>query len=85
VIEKLPQRHIANLLGIKPASVGTYVSRGKEEFRQIYYRMMNEMQKVRGERRNGNPSPSLPFSLSEGVRAEEAETFSWRSSYQSRC
>ena len=48
VIEKLPQRQIADLLGIKLASVGKYVSRGKEEFRQIYYRMMNEMQENEG-------------------------------------
>ncbi len=48
VIEKLPQRQIAELLGIKLASVGKYVSRGKEEFRQIYYRMMNEIQENDG-------------------------------------
>lgn len=42
VIEKLPQRQIADLLGIKPTSVGKYISRGKEEFRQIYYRMTSE-------------------------------------------
>ena len=42
VIEKLPQRQIADLLGIKPTSVGKYISRGKEEFRQIYYRMTQE-------------------------------------------
>lgn len=44
VIEKLPQRQIADILGIKLTSVGKYVSRGKEEFRQIYYRLMNEVQ-----------------------------------------
>ncbi|HEY1349684.1 MAG TPA: RNA polymerase sigma factor [Ktedonobacteraceae bacterium] len=44
VIEKLPQRQIADLLGIKLSSVGKYVSRGKEEFRQIYYRLTHEMQ-----------------------------------------
>ncbi|HEX7733984.1 MAG TPA: RNA polymerase sigma factor [Ktedonobacteraceae bacterium] len=48
VIEKLPQRQIADLLGIKLTSVGKYVSRGKEEFRQIYYRMMNEIQENEG-------------------------------------
>jgi RNA polymerase sigma-70 factor, ECF subfamily len=50
VIEKLPQRQIAELLDMKFASVGKYVSRGKEEFRQIYYRMLNDMQER--ERRN---------------------------------
>jgi RNA polymerase sigma-70 factor (ECF subfamily) len=44
VIEKLPQRQIADLLGMKPTSVGKYVSRGREEFRQIYYRLTNEIQ-----------------------------------------
>lgn len=43
VIEKLSQRQIADLLGIKLTSVGKYVSRGKEEFRQIYYRMLNDL------------------------------------------
>jgi RNA polymerase sigma-70 factor (ECF subfamily) len=43
VIEKLPQRQIADVLGIKLTSVAKYVSRGKEEFRQIYYRMTDEM------------------------------------------
>ena len=51
VIEKLPQRQIADLLGIKLTSVGKYVSRGKEEFRQIYYRMMNEMQENEGRKK----------------------------------
>ncbi len=51
VIEKLPQRQIADLLGIKLASVGKYVSRGKEEFRQIYYHMMNEMQENEGRKK----------------------------------
>jgi len=43
VIEKLPQRQIADVLGIKLTSVAKYVSRGKEEFRQIYYRMTDEV------------------------------------------
>lgn len=51
VIEKLPQRQIAELLGIKLTSVGKYVSRGKEEFRQIYYRMMNETQENEGRKK----------------------------------
>lgn len=48
VIEKLPQKQIADLLGIKATSVGKYISRGKEEFRQIYYRMTNETQERNG-------------------------------------
>jgi RNA polymerase sigma-70 factor (ECF subfamily) len=48
VIEKLPQRQIADLLGIKLTSVAKYVSRGKEEFRQIYYHMTHESQEKEG-------------------------------------
>lgn len=50
VIEKLPQRQIADLLGIKPTSVGKYISRGKEEFRQLYYRMTQETPEKEGRR-----------------------------------
>lgn len=42
VIEELPQRRIADLLKIKESSVSKYVSRGKEELRQIYHRLMIE-------------------------------------------
>jgi RNA polymerase sigma-70 factor (ECF subfamily) len=40
VIEELSQREIAHLLKIKEASVSKYVSRGKEELRQIYHQLM---------------------------------------------
>jgi RNA polymerase sigma-70 factor (ECF subfamily) len=42
VIEELSQRQIAELLQIKESSIGKYVSRGKEELRQIYRRLANE-------------------------------------------
>ena len=42
VIEELPQRQIAHLLKMKESSVSKYVSRGKEELRQIYHRLMKE-------------------------------------------
>ncbi len=42
VIEELPQQQIAYLLKMKEASVSKYVSRGKEELRQIYHRLMKE-------------------------------------------
>ncbi len=42
VIEELPQRKIADLLKMKESSVGKYVSRGKEELRQIYHRLLLE-------------------------------------------
>ncbi len=48
VIEKVPQQQIASLLGIKITSIAKYVSRGKEEFRQIYYRMTNDSQEKEG-------------------------------------
>jgi RNA polymerase sigma-70 factor, ECF subfamily len=42
VVEELPQRQIAELLQIKESCVSKYVSRGKEELRQIYLRLANE-------------------------------------------
>lgn len=42
VVEELPQRQIADLLKIKESSVSKYVSRGKEELRQIYHRLVRE-------------------------------------------
>lgn len=51
VVEELPQRHIAELLNMKESSVSKYVSRGKEELRQIYHRLMREIDiPTRGER-----------------------------------
>jgi RNA polymerase sigma-70 factor (ECF subfamily) len=40
VIEELSQREIAHLLKIKETSVSKYVSRGREELRQIYDQLM---------------------------------------------
>jgi RNA polymerase sigma-70 factor, ECF subfamily len=42
VVEDYSQKQIAELLQIKEASIGRYVSRGKEELRQIYLRLTNE-------------------------------------------
>nr|BBH95651.1 RNA polymerase sigma factor [Thermogemmatispora argillosa] len=42
VIEGLPQRKVAELLGMKESCVSKYVSRGKEEMRQIYQRLLSE-------------------------------------------
>ena len=42
VVEEYSQRQIAELLQIKESSIGRYVSRGKEELRQIYRRLANE-------------------------------------------
>jgi len=42
VVEELPQRKIADLLKIKESCVSKYVSRGKEELRQIYHRLARE-------------------------------------------
>ncbi len=43
VVEEYSQRQIAELLQIKEASIGRYVSRGKEELRQMYLRLINEL------------------------------------------
>lgn len=43
VIEELPQRRIADLLKMKESSVSKYVSRGKEELRQIYHRLVKDL------------------------------------------
>ncbi len=43
VIEELPQRQIAGLLKMKESSVSKYVSRGKEELRQVYYRLVKDL------------------------------------------
>jgi RNA polymerase sigma-70 factor, ECF subfamily len=52
VIEQLSQRQIAELLQIKETCIGKYVSRGKEELRQIYRRLANEPgSSVRGGKR----------------------------------
>jgi RNA polymerase sigma-70 factor (ECF subfamily) len=52
VIEELSQRQIAELLRIKESCIGKYVSRGKEELRQIYQRLANEQgSSVRGGKR----------------------------------
>lgn len=42
VVEEYSQRQIAELLQIKESSIGRYVSRGKEELRQIYLRLTSE-------------------------------------------
>lgn len=42
LIEELPQRQIAERLGIKESSVSKYVSRGLEELRHIYFRLSGE-------------------------------------------
>lgn len=52
VVEECSQRQIAELLQMKEFSVGRYVSRGKEELRQIYRRLENESElPIRGGKR----------------------------------
>lgn len=49
VVEEYSQRQIAELLQIKESSIGRYVSRGKEELRQTYWRLTNESElSIRG-------------------------------------
>lgn len=50
IVEELPQRQIAEQLGIKENSVSKYVSRGLEELRRIYFLLANEAS-VPGKRR----------------------------------
>lgn len=42
IVEELPQRQIARLLGIKENSVSKYVSRGLHELRQAYLQLTSE-------------------------------------------
>lgn len=51
VIEKLSQKEIADLLGTKLSNVSKYVSRGREEFRQIYYHLTNDIQEQGGKKK----------------------------------
>lgn len=49
VVEEYSQRQIAEVLHIKELNIGRYVSRGKEELRQIYRRLANESEtSIRG-------------------------------------
>ncbi len=41
-MEDIPQRQIANILGVKESIVSKYVCRGKEELRRIYQRLNRE-------------------------------------------
>jgi RNA polymerase sigma-70 factor (ECF subfamily) len=41
-VEGLSQREVAQTLGIKESCVSKYISRGKEQFRQIYHRLIEE-------------------------------------------
>jgi RNA polymerase sigma-70 factor (ECF subfamily) len=41
VVEELSQQQIADILEMKVNNVSKYVSRGKEDLRQVYYRLLN--------------------------------------------
>jgi RNA polymerase sigma-70 factor, ECF subfamily len=52
VVEECSQKQIAELLQMKQTSIGRYVSRGKEELRQIYRRLEKESElSLRGGKR----------------------------------
>ncbi len=52
VVEECSQKQIAELLQMKETSIGRYVSRGKEELRQIYRRLEKESElSIRGGKR----------------------------------
>lgn len=42
IVEQLPQKQVAELLGINVSSVSKYVQRGQDEFRRIYAQLMQE-------------------------------------------
>jgi RNA polymerase sigma-70 factor (ECF subfamily) len=42
IVEQLPQKQVAEMLGIKVSSVSKYVQRGQDEFRRIYAQLMQE-------------------------------------------
>lgn len=42
VVEGLSHRHISEVLGVKESSVSKYVSRGKEQLRQNYFRLIRK-------------------------------------------
>ena len=74
VIEELPQRKIADLLKIKESSVSKYVSRGKEELRQVYHRLLREniMLPHRGEIiRMSNQPPCTSWAEKLALRHED--------------
>ncbi len=49
IVEELPQRQIAELLGIKENSISKYVSRGLQELRQAYACLTNEQDSLKRE------------------------------------
>ena len=53
VIEEMPQRQIAERLNIKGSNVSKYVSRGKEELRQIYGQLLRGQSTIQATGRNG--------------------------------
>ncbi|HLI90936.1 MAG TPA: RNA polymerase sigma factor [Ktedonobacteraceae bacterium] len=53
VIEGLPQQQIAERLNIKEVCVSKYVSRGKEELRQIYHQLLRGQGRVQMKGRRG--------------------------------
>ena len=53
VIKGLSQREVAQRLNIKETSVGSYLSRGREEFRQNYYRLLSGQRYIPPKKRRG--------------------------------
>jgi RNA polymerase sigma-70 factor (ECF subfamily) len=48
VVEELSQQQIADILEMKVNNVSKYVSRGKEDLRQVYYRLLNGPNSTQG-------------------------------------
>ncbi len=51
IVEELPQRQIAEILGIKESSVSTYVSRGLRKLRQAYLLLSGDQDRIREEKK----------------------------------
>lgn len=52
IVEELPQRQIARMLGIKEGSVSQYVSRGLKELRTIYAQLASDQENAQRGREN---------------------------------
>ena len=60
-IDKLPRQQIAELLEIKMSSIDKYIARGKEEFRQVYYQMLDH--ENASSKKMGKRSVQLTFQM----------------------
>lgn len=48
LVEELSQQQVADILDMNVNSISKYVSRGREDFRQVYQRLLNEQSTAKG-------------------------------------